>query len=478
MVERAARLAVNDVPSPGSVWLRRKCACGGHAQGGSECESCAAKRLQRKAESTHPQSAVPASVYGVLQTAGRPLETGVRARMERGFGHDFSGVRVHDGTDAARSASDVRAAAYTAGAHVVFGAGRYAPDTPAGAHLLAHELAHVVQQGDGVMRKSLSALAIGDEDSAAERDADTAANRIVRGERAKPTADTDADATLQRAPLRQPAIVGLDPAGPEANLAGKTEDALWQCMKGTDPIPQECPQAPLTWADFPIGGKGSPFQANTGWMVRDAPMDPKAATCLQNILGWSSDQTHVFQATFDPKVAFVRNRVANPTSPAATGCDKAEDKCRKNFSQQLPAGQVPGPFTYTPTGNPACPATAAGPAVVANTTGDCSMITAACISAEVAESARILKHEQGHMDIACAMARKFNMALRQGTPFSVLNRDPRGFIQRIQDRYDADTHHGCLPGPQAAWEAEIASGLPKEALPKAQAPARRSRKRP
>jgi len=476
MAERATKLALNHVSSSSGVWLRRKCACGGHVQGGGACEHCAAKRLQRKADSAHSQSMVPASVHGVLQAAGRPLDAGVRARMEHGFGHDFSGVRVHDGADAARSASDVRAAAYTVGAHVVFGAGRYAPKTPEGTHLLAHELAHVVQRGDGVMRRSLSGLKIGDEDSAAERDADNAANQIVHGGRATPTAD--ADATLQRAPLRQPAIVGLDPAGPDADLAGKTEDTLWQCMKGTDPIPQECPQAPLTWADFPIGGKGSSFQANTGWMVKEAPMDPKAATCLQNVLGWSSDQTHVFQATFDPKTSFVKNRVANPTSPSATGCDKAEKKCKDNFTQQLPANQVPGPFTFTPTGSPDCPATMAGAPVVANAIGDCPQITAACLTAEQAESARILKHEQGHMDIACAMARKFNMALRQGSPFNVLNRDPRGFIQRIQDRYDAESHHGCLSGPQAAWEAEIASGLPKEALPKAQAPARKPRRRP
>lgn len=207
-------------------------------------------------------------------------------------------------------------------------------------------------------------------------------------------------------------------------------------------------------------------------------MDPKAAACLQSVLGWSSDQAHVFQATFDPKVAFVKNRVANPTDPSATGCDKTEGKCRKNFSQQLPPGQVPGAFSYTPGGNPDCPATMAGATVVATAAGDCSKVSAACISAEVTESARILKHEQGHMDIACAMARKFNMALRQGTPFNVLNRDPRGFIQAIQNRYDAETHHGCLPGPQSAWEAEIASGLPKEALPKAQAPARRPGRRP
>jgi len=95
------------------------------------------------------RSAAPrarASVDESLSTPGRPLEPRTRHVMEARFGVDFSGVRVHDDASAAATAAGIDAAAFTLGDHVVFGAGRYDPSNPAGRRLLAHELAHVVQQ--------------------------------------------------------------------------------------------------------------------------------------------------------------------------------------------------------------------------------------------------------------------------------------------------------------------------------------------
>jgi hypothetical protein len=66
--------------------------------------------------------------------------------MERQFRSDFSRVRIHTGAHAAASARAIRATAYTAGSHIVFGDGAYDPQSPRGRHILAHELAHVVQQ--------------------------------------------------------------------------------------------------------------------------------------------------------------------------------------------------------------------------------------------------------------------------------------------------------------------------------------------
>jgi len=66
--------------------------------------------------------------------------------MEPRFGHDFSKVRVHTDAKAGESAQAIGAAAYTVGNDLVFGAGRYEPASSAGRALLAHELAHVVQQ--------------------------------------------------------------------------------------------------------------------------------------------------------------------------------------------------------------------------------------------------------------------------------------------------------------------------------------------
>jgi hypothetical protein len=98
----------------------------------------------------HQQATAPPVVHDVLRSrsSARPLESTVLGPMEARFGHDFSRVRVHTEERAAESARAVDAAAYTVGRDVVFGSGRYAPESGAGADLLAHELAHVVQQGD------------------------------------------------------------------------------------------------------------------------------------------------------------------------------------------------------------------------------------------------------------------------------------------------------------------------------------------
>jgi len=69
--------------------------------------------------------------------------------MEVRFGQDFSAVRVHAGPDAAVSAEALAAKAFTIGSDILFGSGEFAPETASGRALLAHELAHVVQQQRG-----------------------------------------------------------------------------------------------------------------------------------------------------------------------------------------------------------------------------------------------------------------------------------------------------------------------------------------
>lgn len=88
----------------------------------------------------------PPLVDTVLDEPGAALDAATRGAMERRFGHDFSGVRVHVDADAARSARAIGAVAYAAGRHIVFDHGRFRPGDAAGRRLIAHELAHVVQQ--------------------------------------------------------------------------------------------------------------------------------------------------------------------------------------------------------------------------------------------------------------------------------------------------------------------------------------------
>ena len=138
--------------SKANLWpaLRRKCDCGGSASGG-ECEECKHKGdLQRAAASPASQTEgaerAPAIVHDVLRAPGQPLDRRKRDLMEDRFGTDFSQVRVHSDARAAESARAVNALGYTVGAHVVLDPHRRHPDSYDGLKILAHELAHVIQQ--------------------------------------------------------------------------------------------------------------------------------------------------------------------------------------------------------------------------------------------------------------------------------------------------------------------------------------------
>lgn len=139
----------------------------GRAQEGPNDEPCAecrgktgaqgSKRLQAKHAGAGQTgaAAAPSLVQEVVGSAGKPLDPATRATMEPRFGHDFSGVRIHTGHRAAESAKAVNALAYTVGQDIVFGEGQFAPSSPSGQRLLAHELAHTVQQARGLRRNVL-----------------------------------------------------------------------------------------------------------------------------------------------------------------------------------------------------------------------------------------------------------------------------------------------------------------------------------
>ena len=106
--------------------------------------------------------------------AGQTLDGGVRSRMEHAFGESFSGVQVHSDPTAAVLSDSFSARAFTVGPHIAFGAGEYQPGTMIGDALIAHELAHVMQQrgaGEGVAAQRSD----GGTSGALEEDADRSA---------------------------------------------------------------------------------------------------------------------------------------------------------------------------------------------------------------------------------------------------------------------------------------------------------------
>jgi hypothetical protein len=153
--------------------LQRTCSA---CASGHPCGTCAGEK-HAAPDSAASAPAVPAIVHDVIHSPGVPLDARTRAFMEPRFGRDFSRVQVHADTRAAAAARAVHAEAFTVGSEVVFGAQRYDPGSPAGLQLLAHELAHTVQQ-DGRRPGRSDALVVSPASDPAEREADAAAKAV------------------------------------------------------------------------------------------------------------------------------------------------------------------------------------------------------------------------------------------------------------------------------------------------------------
>ena len=135
--------------------LQRACACGG------TCSACKAGHHQDEpstiqAKPLQPGGSAglqpPATLQQVLSQPGQPLSPSVRSFMEPRFGHSFSHVRTHSGPEAAQSAAAIRARAYTVGHNIVFSGHQHQASTPQDKFLVAHELAHTLQQSSGTLR--------------------------------------------------------------------------------------------------------------------------------------------------------------------------------------------------------------------------------------------------------------------------------------------------------------------------------------
>lgn len=127
--------------------LQRKCA---------HCEE-EEKKAQRK-EINGKETAADSSLenyIGGLKSSGQSLPGEVRSFYEPRFNYDFSNVKIHTDSVAAKSAQSINALAYTSGNNIVFNTGQYAPGTDGGKRLLSHELTHVVQQNTHQLSRSI-----------------------------------------------------------------------------------------------------------------------------------------------------------------------------------------------------------------------------------------------------------------------------------------------------------------------------------
>jgi hypothetical protein len=130
----------DSTPSLGGLraTVQRKCA---------SCEEDDSDIRRKESSGGVPDAGAAMRAYvGSLGGGGRPLAESSRRFFEPRFGYDFSRVRVFADAGAAQSAASIHALAYTNGNRIVFGQGQYSPGSRDGDRLLAHELAHVVQQ--------------------------------------------------------------------------------------------------------------------------------------------------------------------------------------------------------------------------------------------------------------------------------------------------------------------------------------------
>jgi hypothetical protein len=172
--------------------LQRKCAaCGKAPHKPEECPACKRKRLQRRPsggrgiDAGQPGFAgLPPSIASrvdhALAQPGRPLDAAVRGHMEQHFATSFGNVRIHDDAASHGASRMLGAEAFALGQHVHFASGRYRPGSRDGLNLIAHELAHTVQQR-AMPAASSADVELGAADSPLEREADRAAERAVAG---------------------------------------------------------------------------------------------------------------------------------------------------------------------------------------------------------------------------------------------------------------------------------------------------------
>jgi hypothetical protein len=485
------QIAAPSSATPGRMVLRRACACGTRtASDQGVCPECQRKRLQPKLvvggahdqaereadrvaatvmqgfgssagdtsgimpnvqrastepSTSGPEPAAPPIVDRVLAGSGQPLHPGAQRFFEARFGRDFGSVRVHTDAEAASSARAVDAHAYTVGNHLVFGASRYAPETAAGQYLLAHELTHVVQQGAALRRDSIS-----------------------------PPIDVEEqeeDAQPVQRLRRHVAITGLDEAGPGADLTGERENEMYrlserdkklaECKKAAGPDPALCnPASPLSWSSF--GGTPpdkAALSAKTFSTVES--VEVPSQKCEETITGYASGPTKRFQGVFAADKSWVKPEFRDSGDPTKNGSVAAIAKCESGLAALAAAGRVGGFKDLDSRSDPRCPAAVRARGDHATTKEECTTILGKDFNdAKTAESMRLLNHEQNHLALTCAVAKKGNDLLGAGERFDKVDAKIHAKRRAVEVQYDNDSHHGCDAAQQAAWETKITGGLP------------------
>jgi hypothetical protein len=245
-------------------------------------------------------------------------------------------------------------------------------------------------------------------------------------------------------------------AAPAPNLSANQQTSLTRAngmlgrVAAIQARPDVCvPNRQLTWADFAGAPGGGTFGALTSFTI--------TTTVFQG--------QPLFQAILNSGASWVKPQAAQPANPAVNGCAPSINKCTQDFAQLQPGQTMTWAFSGAPSAQ--CPASFVPSAsVIANSQGDCAMLIGPeCARAAQLESARLLRHEQLHFDIACVLAHKANAALARGSALATVRAAVNTRSNQLTNQYDNNTNHGCNAANQATWETNVGNSLPAVTIP-------------
>ncbi|HKV35415.1 MAG TPA: DUF4157 domain-containing protein [Pyrinomonadaceae bacterium] len=246
--------------------------------------------LFKTKDGSAPVSNDPQEIQQQLSEGGQPLDSTVNSRMSAAFAHDFSNVRVHSNAQAAELSAGLNARAFTIGSDIAFAGGEYQPGTLVGDALIAHELAHVVQQQTGAA--AVSSKNEQTSTSALEDEADVAAVNAV----ASIWGGTRLTGVAGHAMPRLKSGLKLQSCGPEPTPKNRYEEFV---VEGTKKL-QDPPFAfGLPWEGIKCGedvaGEKKPFDEEF-WTSQWVDPNKKNECMLVN----KKPPSAAIEALFDP----------------------------------------------------------------------------------------------------------------------------------------------------------------------------------
>ncbi|MBL8308503.1 MAG: DUF4157 domain-containing protein [Rubrivivax sp.] len=269
--------------------------------------------------------------------SGQGLDSDVRCDMESRFGHSFADVRVHADGASASAAGALQALAFTHGRHIAFGPGQYAPHSPAGRQLLAHELAHVVQQtqpggAPRIMLRPNPQLQGGGPLSETAKAGTDADRQEFAGEAAiflRRQAEHFASLQPQRDPavtlrsLRTPLVNGL------------------QMLQALPATPDEASTLRTAYAE-------AVHRVLESYQAAQARAGSKSAPTLRALYQQHSSLIENFAQVFDAGADQLSSQLGAPLPKAASGAERSRHRALAQARRQLRVSTTPVDIHYAP----------------------------------------------------------------------------------------------------------------------------------